>query len=64
MQKNDKIPPPGGGENLEGPKNSKRIRGSPSKNPKPKKQTTISNYWLAKDEAESLNSNRFSNGYK
>ena len=31
MQKNDKIPPPGGGENLEGPKNSKRIRDSTSK---------------------------------
>ena len=49
-----------GGEKLEGPKISKRIRDSPSKNLKAKKQTTISNYWLAKDEAESLNSNRFS----
>ena len=44
------IKVPGTGVNLEGQKDSKRIRDSPSKNPKAKKQTTISKYWLAKDD--------------
>ena len=46
MQKNHKIPPPGCCKNMKGPKISKGIRESLSKNPKAKKQTTISNYWL------------------
>ena len=48
---------------MEVPTNSKRARDSPSKSSKAKKQTTISNYWLAnknKNVLESSNSNRFS----
>ena len=61
MQRNDNIPPPGGGGNLEGAHISKRDRDSPLKNPKAKKQTTISNYWLATNAVpETSNTNRFS----